>query len=229
MSAFSAPLPTTVPFVSNDTEHSFFVHRVYCVGRNYADHAKEMGSDGREPPFFFCKPADAVVAVPNGQQRILSFPYPTDNLNHEVELVVALGQGGRDLTLDQAKDCIAGYAVGFDMTKRDLQAGAKQAGKPWDTGKAFDQSAIISPIVQQSGVLRQAGISLWKNQVLQQDSDIQHMIWAVDEILVELSKYFELRAGDLIYTGTPAGVGQVLPGDTLLGSIDGVGRLAVQY
>ena len=229
MSRFKAPEPTAVGFVEHGKHTEFFVHRVYCVGRNYADHAKEMGSDGREPPFFFCKPADAVVYVPEGSSVDLPFPQMTSNLHHEVELVVALGEGGRNLTRAEAGKCIAGYAVGFDMTRRDLQGAAKAAGKPWETGKAFDQSAPMGPVYAAEEVMKTGRIQLWKNGELRQDGDISTLIWAVDETIAELSRYFELKAGDLIFTGTPAGVGAVEVGDSLRGSISHLGSLEVRY
>jgi fumarylpyruvate hydrolase len=222
-----APIPQPAIHIQG-LDDVFPVHRIYCVGRNYADHAKEMGSDGREPPFFFCKPADAVVPS-NGEALHLAFPAPTDNLHHEAELVVAIGKGGRHLSLEDAQSSVAGYAVGLDMTKRDLQGTAKAAGKPWEIGKAFDQSAPIGPLKLNQKLMREGMLQLWKNGELKQTAHISSMIWEVDEIIVELSKYFELKQGDLIFTGTPAGVGAVQAGDQLRVELEGVGGLELSY
>jgi fumarylpyruvate hydrolase len=202
----------------------FPVRRIYCVGRNYADHVREMGADPmRESPIFFCKPADAVV--PNGG----AVPYSsrTSNLHHEVELVIAIGKAGRDIGIDHALDHVFGYAVGNDLTRRDLQTEAKKAGKPWDIGKAFDHSAPVAAIhpVEDSGHIADGRIWLTVNGELRQQSDISEMIWSVPEIIAELSTYFELRPGDLIFTGTPAGVGAVQPGDQIEAGIDGLTSL----
>jgi fumarylpyruvate hydrolase len=192
----------------------FPVRRIFCVGRNYPEHAREMGaSDVRAPPFFFTKPADAVIesgaAVP--------FPPRTADLHHEIELVVALGAGAR----------IFGYAVGNDLTRRDVQLSLKSAGKPWDTAKGFDHSAPITPIapVESIGHPSRARIWLEVNDAERQNGDIADMIWAVPEIIAELSTWFELASGDLIFTGTPAGVGPLQPGDRVRGGVDGVGLL----
>ncbi len=229
MAQMPLPAPVSLLMIDGGEVSEFYVHRIYCVGRNYADHAKEMGSDGREPPFFFCKPADAVVMATADKTLELPFPTRTDNLHFEGELVVALGAGGKHLNLQQAARCIAGYAVGLDMTKRDLQSTAKAAGKPWEIGKAFDQSAPIGPIVASDQVYRQGMLQLWQNGQLKQSSNVDQLIWAIDEVIVELSTYFELKAGDLIFTGTPAGVGAVKPGDTLRVSAQGVGEIEVKY
>src|SRR5574343_1582101 len=207
----------------------FPVRRIFCVGRNYADHAREMGAheqaEGREPPFFFSKPGDALVG---GLGRIeVAYPPQTDNLHHEIELVVALGAGGANVAVDVAKSLIFGYAVGLDLTRRDLQARAKEKGHPWDMGKGFDQSAVagaISPVAL-SG--HPAGGRIWLkvNGELRQDGDLADMMWKVADIIANLSTMVRLEAGDLIYTGTPAGVGPVRPGDVLEGSVDGVGSL----
>ena len=207
----------------------FPVRRIYCVGRNYADHAREMGAtdqaEGREPPFFFMKPGDAVVS---GTGEI-SFAYPpvTQNLHHEVELIVALGAGGANLTVDAAKGLIFGYAVGVDLTRRDIQARAKEKGHPWDMGKGFDQSAVAGAIipVAQSGYLDRGRIWLKVNGEVRQDGDLAAMLWQVADIVANLSTLVRLEAGDLIYTGTPAGVGPLLRGDVLEGGVDGVGTL----
>lgn len=205
---------------------AFPVRRIFCVGRNYAEHAREMGMDpDREPPFFFTKPADAIVA--DGSQ--IAYPLRTANLHHEIELVLALGSGGRQIPVEAALEKIYGYAVGLDLTRRDLQAAARKDGRPWDTAKAFDQSAPISSIVPASeiGHLQRGRIALEINGTLRQQGDIGDMIWKIPEIIAELSTYFELAAGDLIYSGTPAGVGPIERGDRLQGSVEGVGMLSI--
>lgn len=214
------PMPP-VRVAIHGRDECFPVHRIYCVGKNYAEHAREMGSDPeREPPCFFSKPADA-VAPGSGE-----IPYPpgTENLHHEIELVVALGAGGRDLSPEQALARVTGYAVGVDLTRRDLQAAAKQRGLPWDTAKGFDFSAPISPItlVEDGSDLQRARIWLEVNGEMRQQADIADMTWSVGEVLAHLSRLFELRAGDLVFTGTPAGVGPLKPGDHLRGGIDGL-------
>ena len=221
---FPASLPSISVF---GIEKTMAVHRIYCVGKNYADHAREMGGDPtRDPPFFFSKPADAIV---HGQDSI-PFPGRTSNLHHEVELVVALGKEGSNVKLNQAVDLVFGYGVGIDFTRRDLQADARAAGRPWDVAKGFDNSAPVSSIhpVTQVGILEQGEISLTVNDELRQRGDISDMIWSVPEIIAELSTYFVLRPGDLIFTGTPAGVGKVETGDTLLAKIAGLDELAIR-
>ncbi len=203
----------------------FPVRRVYCVGRNYAEHAREMGHDpNREPPFFFAKPADALTT--DGR-----FPYPqaTKDVHHEIELVVALGKGGRNIPVDRALDCIWGYGVGLDMTRRDLQAEAKKAGRPWDTAKGFDASAPISPLVPAARIGHPSSGEIWLdvNGERRQTGDLAQLIWKIDETISYLSGLFELAPGDLIFTGTPAGVAAVKPGDQLHGHVDGVGELRV--
>ena len=205
-------------------QHRFPVHRIYCVARNYAAHAREMGSDPeREPPCFFSKPADAVV--PNGA----AVPYPprTSNLHHEIELVVAIGSAGRNIALGAALDHVFGYAVGNDLTRRDLQAEAKSKGMPWDVAKAFDASAPISAIRPAADLGHPTRGRIWLevNGQPRQEADLAEMIWNVAEVVAELSTYFELRAGDLIFTGTPAGVGPLVRGDTVVGGIDGLETL----
>ena len=219
---FAAPAPPTVE-VSGCSER-FPVHRIYCVGRNYAAHVREMGGDPqREPPFFFTKPADAAVA--NGA----AVPYPprTANLHHEIELVVAIGRGGSAIAIDDALDYVFGYAVGNDLTRRDLQAAARESGKPWDVAKGFDRSAPVSAIhpVSDVGHPRRGAIWLKVNGEARQQADLSEMIWNVPEVIAELSTYYTLVAGDLIFTGTPAGVGAVRRGDALEGGIDGLGIL----
>lgn len=212
------------------TDEVFPVRRVYCVGRNYADHAREMGKSGREEPFFFAKPADALLNIARGQTGVMPYPPRTQNLHHEVELVVALSQGGRDLTPEQAAVCIWGYAIGLDMTRRDLQSDAKKAGRPWETGKAFDYSAPVGPLhpVTQTGVLSSGLITLSVNAAPRQHGDLSDMIWSAPEALAYLSTFFELKAGDLVFTGTPAGVGAVKSGDLISASIAGLGTLQVR-
>jgi fumarylpyruvate hydrolase len=202
----------------------FPVHRIYCVGRNYAAHAREMGGNpDREPPFFFSKPPDAIVA--NG----VAVPYPprTSNLHHEIELVVAIGRGGRTIQVDDALDHVYGYAVGNDLTRRDLQTAARESGRPWDVAKGFDRSAPISAIhpVSDVGHPRRGAIWLKVNGAERQRADLSEMIWSVPEIIAELSTYYALAPGDLIFTGTPAGVGALERGDEIEGGIDGLGIL----
>lgn len=216
---------STVPVAK--TESLFPVHRIYCVGQNYGDHVREMGGDpDKGSPVFFSKPADAVVI--NNQS--VDYPLSTNNLHYEVELVVALGGGGTNIGINDALDCVLGYAVGIDLTKRDLQAAAKEKGRPWDTAKGFDQSAPISAICRAEEVadVGNARIMLEVNGEVKQDASTKDMIWNVAEIIVELSKYYQLKAGDLIYTGTPSGVSAVLAGDFMRAAIDGVGELTVE-
>lgn len=220
----AAPKQASVPV--KGTHLRFPVRRIYCVGRNYNDHVVEMGGvPGREPPFFFQKPADALLLDGN-------FPYPpaTSDVHHEVELVVALQSGGKDIAVSNAAQHIYGYAVGIDMTRRDLQGEAKKAGRPWEVGKAFDHAAPIGEIIPkaETGALERAGISLQVNGTQRQNSDISQMIWSVPEIISELSRLFELHAGDIIFTGTPSGVGPVQPGDKLQAAIEGVGEFSLQ-
>ena len=218
-----APAPTvSVPVVG--TEAQFPVHRIYCVGRNYEEHAQEMGHSGREPPFFFMKPADAVVVASAGQSAALPYPSLTHNLHHEIELVVAIGVGGKNIAVEQASAHIFGYAVGLDMTRRDLQNDMKKQGRPWCIGKGFDHSAPIGPITpaQQVPGINSADIRLQVNGALRQHSQIGRLIWNVAETISQLSSAWALQPGDLIYTGTPAGVAAVVAGDTLTASIDGL-------
>jgi fumarylpyruvate hydrolase len=207
----------------------FPVHRIYCIGRNYEEHAKEMGFTGREPPFFFAKPADALLPVAEGTG---SMPYPpeTKNLHHEVELVVAVGRRGRRIAAVDAPTYIWGYAVGLDMTRRDLQGEAKKLGRPWEVGKGFDHAAPIGSVkpIAKTGEITRGRIWLKVNGETRQDSDVAKMIWSVNETIEHLSRYFELQAGDLIFTGTPEGVAAVVPGDVLEGGVDGVGTLRVK-
>ncbi|PUA16998.1 fumarylacetoacetate hydrolase family protein [Glaciimonas sp. PCH181] len=212
------------------TSQLFPVHRIYCVGRNYVEHAKEMGNTGREAPFFFLKPADAVLPIADGSIGEMAYPSQTKDLHHEIELVVALGSGGKNIPAAEAVKHIYGYAVGLDMTRRDLQAEAKKLGRPWCTGKGFDQSAPISTIrpISATGEIAQGPIQLSVNGQPRQKGDINQLIWSVAETIEQLSSFFELRAGDLIFTGTPAGVGAVVAGDLLEGSVEGVGELRLR-
>ena len=224
--AFSFARPLLAIAGSND---GFPVRRIFCVGRNYAEHAREMGASGREPPFFFCKPADAVVPVPAGTVGQMDYPPRTADLQHEVELVIALGRGGRDIAVAAAASHVFGQAIGFDMTRRDLQKAAKEKGQPWEIGKAFDQSAPVGPIhrIEQIPLLTRGEIGLDVNGEARQRGDVGDMIWPVAEIIAELSGLFELVAGDLIFTGTPAGVGPVRRGDHMSGRVAGLGELDV--
>lgn len=224
------PFPPAAALAVAGSESCFPVRRVYCVGRNYADHAREMGFTGREDPFFFCKPADAVLNVADGTIGNMTYPPKTSNLNYEVELVVALQSGGRDLTPEQADQCIWGYAIGLDMTRRDLQADAKKQGRPWEIGKAFDQAAPIGPLHARAdtGALVAGRITLDVNGVQKQAGDLSQMIWSASEAVAYLSSYFELQPGDIIFTGTPEGVGPVVAGDIMVAAIDGLGSLQVQ-
>jgi len=208
----------------------FPIHRIYCVGRNYVEHAKEMGNSGREAPFFFMKPADAVLPVEHGSIGEMPYPSLTKDLHHEIELVVALGSGGKNIPAAEAVKHIYGYAVGLDMTRRDLQAEAKKLGRPWCTGKGFDYSAPISAIrpLSVTGPIAHAAISLNVNGQTRQQGDISQLIWNIAETIEQLSGYYELRAGDLIFTGTPVGVAAVVKGDLLEGSVEGVGDLRVR-
>jgi fumarylpyruvate hydrolase len=215
--------PPTVPAVPVEGEAgSFPVRRILCVGRNYAAHRREMGGDDRDPPFFFAKPADAIV--PPGAP--VAYPPATANLHHEMELVVALGGGGADVSPTDAPALIYGYAAGVDLTRRDLQNAAKDKGQPWESAKGFDASAPISAIRRWSGPPPQGRIRLSVNGAVRQDAVVADMIWSVPEIIAEASKLWTLAAGDLIYTGTPEGVGPLVAGDRVEGDIEGVGALA---
>lgn len=226
---FEPAAPVSIPV--DGSEARFPVRRIYCVGRNYAAHAREMGFDpSREPPFFFCKPADAIVAVMPGQVGEVRYPSQTSEFHHEIELVVAIGRAGSNIPLERANDHVWGYAVGLDMTRRDLQLKLRDKGRPWELGKAFDQSAPIGPLVPVSRIGHPTAGAIWV-QVDRQDrqrSDIAKLIWSVPEVISNLSTYFELRPGDLIFTGTPEGVGSVQVGQTMTGGIDGLGELSVR-
>jgi fumarylpyruvate hydrolase len=226
--AFPPVAAAAVPVANSDTV--FPVHRIYCVGRNYVEHAKEMGASGREAPFFFMKPADAVLPVQQGAIGEMPYPSMTSDLHHEIELVVAIGKGGKNIAAAQALQHVWGYAVGLDMTRRDLQGEAKKLGRPWCTGKGFDFSAPIAPIhrVQDIALQPNAQISLKVNGAARQTSTIDKLIWNVAETIEHLSKYYELQPGDLIFSGTPEGVGAVQKGDLLEGAIDGIGELRLK-
>lgn len=216
---FPPPAPPAVEIQGRSER--FPIHRIYCVGRNYAAHAREMGKDpDREPPFFFAKPADAVVA--NGAK--IPFPSRTEALHHEIEWVVALGKGGVNIPVGQALEHVFGYALGLDLTRRDLQAAAKDKGRPWDTGKGFDRSAPITAITPATRLdhWERARIWLEVNGQQRQQGALADMIWSVPEIIAELSTLFDLAPGDLIYTGTPAGVAALEAGDRLEGGVDGL-------
>lgn len=217
------PHPTTAITIAGE-QSRFPVRRVFCVGRNYAEHAREMGHDpDREPPFFFAKPADALTEA-------ATVPYPplTSDLHHEIELVVAIGKDGVNIDPADAAAHVFGYAVGIDLTRRDLQGVAKKAGRPWEWGKAFDNSAPISPIVRAEGrILDKGRIWLEVNGKMRQESDLSELIWSVPEIIADCSRSVALKRGDLIFTGTPAGVAATVAGDRLRGGVDGVGTIAV--
>lgn len=224
---FEPPQPVTLPVTDG---RRFPVRRVYCVGRNYAEHAIEMGATGREPPFFFMKPADALVPVAAGQTGHIAYPSLTRNLHHEVELVVAIGEGGENIPAAEAGRHVWGYAVGLDMTRRDLQNDMKKQGRSWEIGKAFEQSAPIGPIrpLADGGELRAGAITLDVNGERRQTGDLNDLIWRVDETIAELSRAWRLAPGDLIFTGTPAGVGAVVSGDRMVARIAGLDDLVVQ-
>jgi len=219
----------SVPVAGSDA--SFPVRRIYCVGRNYAAHAVEMGFDpNREPPFFFCKPDNTIVVVRPGETVEVPYPTQTSEYHHEIELVAAIGKAGKDIPVERANEHVWGYAVGLDMTRRDLQLKLRDKGRPWELGKAFDQSAPIAPIHPAEKIGHPTRGALWV-QVDGQDkqrSDLAKLIWSVPEIVANLSTYFELQPGDLIFTGTPEGVGAVQRGQTMRGGIDGLGELSVK-
>ncbi|GKX59421.1 fumarylacetoacetate hydrolase family protein [Leminorella grimontii] len=226
--AFSPAPRVAVPIVGSD--EYFPVHRVYCVGRNYAAHAREMGFDpDREPPFFFCKPDDAVVPVKAGETLALPYPAKTENFHYEIELVAAIGKGGSNIPVDKALEHVYGYATGLDMTRRDCQMEMRKMGRPWEIGKSFDLSAPIAPLhraAECKGV-EAAAIWLQVNGEDRQRSGVNFLIWSVAETISYLSDFFELQPGDLIYTGTPEGVGPVVKGDTITCGVDGLTGLTV--
>ncbi len=227
---YAIPVPPTHTLAIAGSEDAFPVNRVFCVGRNYAAHAREMGKDpDREPPFFFMKPACAVVRA--GEQPT-TIPYPpmTANFHHEIELVVTIGKGGKDIPIDNALEHVHGYAVGLDMTRRDLQLEARDKGRPWEFGKSFAGSAPIGPVHPAAAIGHpsSASISLTVNDQPRQSSDIAKLIWSVAESIAYLSRYETLEPGDVIMTGTPEGVNAVVPGDVMRGHIDGLGDIVVR-
>jgi len=226
--AIPAWAPTTVPVAGS--ADVFPVRHVYCVGRNYAEHAKEMGGDAtKEPPFFFTKPADAVVPVVPPEVGSIAYPLATKNYHHEIELVVAIGKAGVDVAAEQANALVWGYAVGLDMTRRDLQNDMREKKRPWDIGKSFAQAAPIAPLhrVAETGLLSRGAIRLDVNGQRRQTGDLADMIWDVSHTIAFLSKYYELLPGDLIFSGTPAGVGAVVAGDRLDAHIDCLTPLSI--
>lgn len=226
---FTPEAPVAIPVAG--TSDQFAVRRVYCVGRNYAAHAREMGFDPeREPPFFFCKPDNAVVPAAYGETLSLPYPSQTENYHYEAELVAVIGKSGSNIPLDQALDYVWGYAVGLDMTRRDLQIKMREMGRPWEIGKAFDLSAPVGPIHRSSDVghFEKAGLWLTVNGELKQEADVSNLIWSVAETVSYLSKFFSLRPGDVIFTGTPEGVGPVKSGDTMKVGVERLGELTVK-
>lgn len=222
------PAPQAALPVAGD-DAVFPVRRVYCVGRNYADHAAEMGADTREPPFFFSKPADALV--PGGVATVdVLYPPQTAKLQHEVELVVAIGRGGANIPVAEALDCVFGYTVGFDLTRRDLQGAAKDKGHPWDMGKGFDQGGPVGALrpAAEIGHPEKGAIWLKVNGEFRQQGDLAQMTWKVAEVIANLSTFVRLAPGDLIFTGTPEGVGAVVKGDVITGGVDGLTPIAVK-
>jgi fumarylpyruvate hydrolase len=224
------PVPATTIPVVGETE-VFQVRRIYCIGRNYAAHALERGSDPtREPPFFFQKPTDAIQNVAIG--AVADHPYPslTKNYHHEVELVAALKSGGTNIPVEKALDHVYGYALGLDMTRRDLQNGMAAEKKPWEIGKSFDHAAVLGPIhpVSKTGHFTKGAISLAVNGTVRQSSDLRNMIWSVAEQIAKLSEAFELKAGDIIYSGTPENVGPVVKGDVLLCKLEGLPDMSIR-
>jgi fumarylpyruvate hydrolase len=223
--AFAVPSTPAVPVAG--TDQHFPVRRIYCVGRNYAEHAREMGVDPeREPPFFFAKPADAVVA--NGSE--IPYPLSTRNFHHEIELVVAIGKGGVQIRPESALAHVFGYAVGIDLTRRDLQLAARDKGRPWDAGKGFDRSAPISAIHRAEDIGHPASGSIWLrvNDAQKQSADLKDLLWSVPEVVAQLSQLFALEPGDLIFTGTPAGVGPLVAGDRVSGGVAGVDEISIR-
>jgi fumarylpyruvate hydrolase len=225
MSDYVIPAPAQPALAVAGSSKKFPVRRIWCVGRNYLEHIREMGQDEREPPFFFAKPADAIA--PDGA----TVPYPplTKDLHHEVELVVALKSGGRNIDVKKANDCIYGYAVGIDLTRRDLQIASRDIKRPWEIGKAFDASAPCGAVrpASETGHPTKGRITLKCNGKVRQDGDLEQLIWNVPEVISKLSEMVELAAGDIIMTGTPSGVAATVPGDKLECEVEGVGTLTV--
>ncbi|MBD2745149.1 fumarylacetoacetate hydrolase family protein [Microvirga sp. BT688] len=229
--AYVIPAPSLPALPVAGTHDLFPVRRVYCVGRNYAAHAREMGDDPtREPPFFFMKPADALQPIAEGATVDHPYPPKTGNYHFEIEMVVALAKGGRDIPVSQALDHVFGYAVGLDMTRRDLQDEAKQLRRPWELGKSADLSGPVGPIHPVSAVGHPANgtISLTVDDASKQKADLSDMIWSVAEQIAYLSTYFEIAPGDVIFSGTPDGVGAVTKGETMAGAIEGLGEIRLR-
>ncbi len=221
--------PVLIPVVNSDA--AFQVRRIYCVGRNYAAHAREMGSDPtREPPFFFQKPTDAIQVVPADGTAEHPYPGMTGNYHHEVELVAAIGKRGSDISVAQALDHVIGYAVGLDMTRRDLQRAMADQKKPWEVGKAFDRAAVVSHLhlARNTGHFSKGAIALEVNGEPRQSSDLANLIWSVPALVANLSQYYELFPGDIIYSGTPEGVGPVVAGDLIEARIEGLDEIRVR-
>ncbi len=219
--------PPQVSVAVRGSDSRFPVRRVYCVGRNYEAHAREMGKDPtREPPFMFQKPADAVIEGGS----VIAYPPQTGNFHHEIELVVAIARGGRNIGVDRANEHVFGYAVGIDLTRRDLQLAARDAGRPWEWGKAFDHSAPCAPIVRAAEIGHPSKGRIWLsvNGSVKQDADISQLIWSVPEVIAFVSASMALAPGDLIFTGTPAGVGPLVTGDAVTGGIDGIGDIGIR-
>ena len=226
---FPPEAPVALAVAGSDAKIA--VRRVYCVGRNYAAHAREMGFDpDREPPFFFCKPADAVVPVAQGETLELAYPAQTTNYHYEAELVAVIGKAGSDIPVEHALAHVYGYAVGLDMTRRDLQMKMREMGRPWEIGKAFDRSAPIGPVHRASDVghIERGAIGLSVDGQMRQNSDVSKLIWSVAETIADLSTFFRLEPGDLIYTGTPEGVGPVQRGELMIAAVEGLGELRVR-
>ena len=223
---FVIPAPPPASVEVTGTDDRFPVRRIYCIGRNYLAHRKEMGHDDRKPPFYFQKPADALLET-GGE-----FPYPSqsENVHFEIELVVAIAKGGVNISIEDALDHVYGYGLGIDMTRRDIQSKAKQDGKPWESAKSFDHSAPISPIRPASEIGHPDSGRIWLavNGEVRQDSDLNLQIWNVQEGISHLSKLYQVVPGDLIYTGTPDGVGPINPGDLITAGIDGIGELEIK-
>ncbi len=221
MTIYAFP-PHAIPTVPVEGSDALFpVRRILCVGRNYAAHRREMGGDDRDPPFFFAKPADAIAPL----AAEIAYPPATGDLHHEIELVVALKAGGANLSVDQALACVFGYAVGVDLTRRDLQGAAKAKGQPWEAGKAFDQSAPISALRVMEAPAAEAAVTLSVNGQERQRGQVGDMIWNVGEVIAKASELWTLAPGDLIFTGTPEGVAAIARGDKVVGEVEGVGRL----
>lgn len=229
--SYVIPAPPQPALAVAGSTDLFPVRRIYCVGRNYAAHAREMGSDPqRDPPFFFAKPADAVVPIASGAVTQVPYPPRTENFHHEIELVVAIGKGGADIDVAAAPEHVWGYAIGLDLTRRDLQFALRDKGRPWELGKGFDASAPIGALTPAAALPQIGAAAIWLsvNGEERQRSTLAHMTWSVAETIACLSGYFRLAPGDLIFTGTPEGVGPIRQGDVLRGGIDGLGEIAVR-